>query len=75
MPRIDCMYAFVAEDSEPEDEGIIGMQTDDGWLPLVGADMARVESLKPVAQAIAQATGKRVKLLHFAQRKEVEVLG
>lgn len=47
MPRIEEMYAFVAEDSGPDDEGVVGMATKSGWMPLVGADMARVESLKP----------------------------
>ncbi len=27
MPRIEEMYAFVAEDSDPDDEGIVGMET------------------------------------------------
>ena len=74
MPRIESIYAFVAEDSGPDDEGIIGTYTTQGWLPLVGADMARVESLKPIARAIAEQTGKTVKLLHFERRKEVEWL-
>ena len=74
MPRIDSLYAFVAEESGPEDEGIIGIQTDWGWMPLVGADMARVESLRPLAESIGQQTGKRIKLLHFETRQEVEII-
>lgn len=73
MPQIDSLYAFVAEDS-PGDEGIIGAKTAEGWLPLVGADMARVESLRPLAQALAQQTGKTIKLLHFETRREVEII-
>lgn len=57
MPRIEEMYAFVTEDSGPDDEGIVGMSTESGWMPLVGADMARVESLKPIARNIGAATG------------------
>ncbi|GAH83034.1 unnamed protein product, partial [marine sediment metagenome] len=49
MPRIEEMYAFVAEDTGPDDEGVVGVNTGCGWMPLVGADMARVESLKPIA--------------------------
>jgi len=71
MPRIEEIYAFVAEDSGPEDEGIVGMNTGDGWMPLVGADMARVESLKPIARGIAAATGKKIKILRFTQREEL----
>ena len=71
MPRIEEMYAFVAEDSGPDDEGLVGMNTVSGWMPLVGADMARVESLKPIAKNIAAQTGKKIKLLHFTQREEL----
>lgn len=75
MPKIDEMYAFVVEDSGPDDEGIIGMNTKGGWMPLVGADMARIESLRPIARNIAYQLGKPVKLLHFDNRKELEVIG
>lgn len=71
MPRIEEMYAFVAEDSGPEDEGLIGTKTEAGWMPLVGADMARIESLKPIARGIAAATGKKIKILRFTQREEL----
>ena len=75
MPRIESIYAFVAEDSGPDDEGIVGTYSAQGWLPLVGADMARVESLKPIARTIAEQSGKTVKLLHFEKRREVESYG
>lgn len=71
MPRIEEMFAFVAEDSGPDDEGIVGMNMGAGWMPLVGADMARVESLKPIARGIAMQTGKKIRLLHFSQREEL----
>jgi len=74
MPRIDSLYAFVAEDSGPDDEGIVGAQTSGGWMPLVGADMARVKSLRPLAEAIARQTGKTIKLLHFETRRELEII-
>ena len=71
MPRIEEMYAFVAEDKGPDDEGIIGFMAETGWMPMVGADMARVESLKPIAQHVARATGKKIKLLRFTKREEL----
>ena len=80
MPRIKEMYAFIAEDSGPDDEGVIGIQTgpgDDGqrlWLPLVGADMARVNSLRPIAQGIGRQIGKKVTLVHFSNRQDLEVI-
>lgn len=74
MPRILEMYAFVVEDSGPDDEGIVGMSTGSSWMPLVGADMARVDSLRPIAVSIAKRTGKKVKLLHFTKRTELEII-
>lgn len=50
MPKIDEMFAFIIEDSGPEDEGIIGISTPSGWMPLVGADMKRVDLLRPMAR-------------------------
>lgn len=76
MPRIDCMFAFIAEDSGPDDEGVVAIQSVEGgygaiWLPLAGADMARVESLKPLAKGIGQVSGRKVKLIKFTQREDL----
>lgn len=78
MPRIDELYAFIAEDQGPDDEGVIALQSTSGttgeriWLPLVGADMARVESLRPFAEGIGRKTGKKIKLCKFDHRQELE---
>lgn len=80
MPRIEKLYAFVVEDTGPDDEGVVAVQSlpgDDGlrlWLPLVGADMARVESLRPIACGIGNQIGKKVTLVQFSNRKELEVI-
>lgn len=81
MPVIDRMYAFVQEDTGPDDEGVIsapaavhGPFHGPVPMPLVGADQGRVANLRPVAQSIADATGKPVKVLMFSVRTEVEVL-
>ncbi|KKL91894.1 hypothetical protein LCGC14_1166560, partial [marine sediment metagenome] len=68
---IEKMYAFVAEDSGPDDEGIVAMQVGDVMIPMVGADMARVESLRPIARAISRRTRKEIKLIHFTQREDL----
>ncbi len=81
MPVIERMYAFVQEDTGPDDEGIIsapaaihGRFHPRVPMPLVGADQGRVESLQPIAQRVADATGKPVKVLMFSVRTEVAVL-
>lgn len=70
--RIDALYAFIAEDAEGE--GVCAFQDPAGrWLPMVGADGMRVESLKPIAQQIARKSGQRIRLVRFAGREELEV--
>ena len=68
------LFAFVDKiDDEDGDEGVIGMSTDFGWIPLIGADMARVESLRPIAEKVAKETGKKVILKKFKLTSEEEI--
>jgi hypothetical protein len=72
--RIEQMYAFVAVDPTDNTEGIPAFIAPGGPMPMVGADMARVESLRPIAQQIATATGVPITLCRFEVRTEVEVI-
>ena len=73
--KITEMYAFVCEDSDaPGVEGIPAVAGPDGIaMPMVCADVARVQSLRPIAQRIAKEYGKRIRLVRFRQMEEVEV--
>jgi hypothetical protein len=71
VPRIREMYAFVVEDTGPDDEGVIGMDTMKGWVPFVGADVQRVDDLRVSAQTIATMLKKPVKVLRWTQEPEV----
>lgn len=72
--RIDEMYAFVMVDPADYTEGIIGFYTPTGWMPMVGADTNRVESLIPMAQDLADQLGEPVQILRFTVREEIDVL-
>ncbi len=72
MPKIDEIYGFVCDDQGPDDEGIIGAMTAAGWMPLIGADVARTEAVRQAAEATAKATGKKVKLVRWSQRTVLE---
>lgn len=74
MPRIEEMFAFVAEDSGPGDEGVIAANLGGTWMPLVSANLARIESLRETAVQIGRLTGKRIRLLRFSHRVEVETI-
>jgi hypothetical protein len=67
---IEKLYAFIAEGEDGE--GVCAYRGSDGdWLPLIGADQERVDALQPLAQTIADTTGKRIRLCEFECRVEV----
>jgi hypothetical protein len=69
--KVTEMFAFIAED-EKGDEGVMAFHTpQQGWMPLVGADIERVSSLIPYAKRMSQ--GKPYKILHFKLIGEVPV--
>ncbi len=71
--RIEELFAYVAE--ETDGEGVVAFQGPGGvWLPLVGADVARKDSLRAMAQHIADESGKRIRLLRFSVREELVVI-
>jgi hypothetical protein len=72
MPKITEMWAFISEDKDAEDEGIISAHVGMGWMPLIGADEARIRSLLPLALEIQRQTGKKVKLVKFTQRSDLQ---
>lgn len=73
MPLITQMFAWVIEET-PGDEGVPAFMMGGMWFPLMGADIARMESVREKAQEIATMKGKPVRLLKFTHMEEVEVL-
>lgn len=67
---IDKLYAFIGSDETGE--GLISMQLGNTHMPLVAADMERVESLRVYAQQVALISGKIIKLVEFSVRTELE---
>lgn len=68
--KIDRFWVYVSEDEDGE--GIIGVKTDDGWMPFIASDKDRIDNLKPFAINIAKATKRPVKLVEYSVRKEIE---
>lgn len=71
--KIESMSAFIAEESDG-DEGLTAFFTPEGWLPMVAADEDRVQSLMPMAQMIANQTGRAVTLVRFSVRENLTTL-
>lgn len=72
--RIDQMYAFVVVDADGT-EGVVGFRTgEDSWMPMVGADLERVEQLRPIAQNLATMMRKEIKVVLFDNRTDTETI-
>lgn len=74
MPVIKTMYAFIMADSGPDDEGVVAFMSGVTWMPMVGADLARIALLRPMAEKLAKEAGKPIRLVNFTSRVEVEVI-
>ena len=69
--KIERIYAWVA--TEPDGgEGIVSAQLGDTHFPLIGADKARIESLREYAQLAGKVTGFPVHLVLFSERTILE---
>jgi hypothetical protein len=71
--RIDRLYAYIVVDETDNMEGLpafadprTGM-----WMPMVGADEARMASLLEIAQDTADDTGKEIVYCVFERRVEI----
>lgn len=74
--KIDCLYAWVCTEADGGEgipaahlPGLPGVP-----MPLIGADMVRIESLRPYALAVAVELGLPVKLCRFDRMTVVEAL-
>lgn len=69
--RIDTLWAYTQVGGDNE-EGIIAYFDGATWIPAIASDRNRLESLVPYAQAVADATGRPVKLSAFTTRTDLE---
>lgn len=71
LPRIDSVYAVVSVD-EDGTEGLCGMLTQTGWLPLIVADKKHLPALRLQAGMIARRDQRLVRLIRLTTREEIE---
>ena len=70
--KIDAVYAFIATD-EGGSEGIPAFVSDNNLtIPMIGADMDRVEHLRPIAEQMALGKGIIITLAKFGNREDLE---
>ena len=72
MPlKIEEVYMWVLAD-ENGDEGIPAVMIGGSWIPAVGADAARVLSMRPEIEMAARATGNRPRLMRAGSFEEIK---
>ena len=71
--KITELYAWIVTEKDGT-EGIPAQCLDGVWYPAVGADCARIESLRPIAADMQIKMGLDVKLVRFSQMTVVERL-
>lgn len=76
LEKITEIYAFVSQSERGE--GVVGMTMPvDGretFMPFICAGKERMEQLKPIAVKMAKQYGKKIKLIKFTNRKDIETL-
>lgn len=71
MPKITEMFCFAMSDKDDDDEGVPALFTGLGSMPLVGADITRIDALLPHAQKIANEFGKPLRIYKFSQKEQI----
>lgn len=71
--KVRTITAFIVTEADGT-EGITAFINNGRWVPMIGSDEERVESLKPIAKKISAAIGKPVQMVRFTVREDVEVI-
>jgi hypothetical protein len=77
IPRIDAVWAFLSVDPGDGNEGVLAapLAGPNSIVPLIAADEARLKSLIPIAEQMAQASGRVIRLVKFSNREVVRKFG
>jgi hypothetical protein len=72
MERIDTLWAFFSQGEYGE--GLVAFEIGGKLVPMIAADEARLEFLRPMVQSVADQSGATIKLVKFTQREVIEEL-
>lgn len=70
--KIEKLYAFISKDKNGSEGIMATLQPDGMWLPLIGADNDRVNSLIPIADNIAKHTGLNYEIRTFILEEQID---
>jgi hypothetical protein len=68
---IEEISAYISVDEDGV-EGVLAFHEGDMWYPMIGADIARNESMRVWAYKIAAVTGVKICLVKFSNREVME---
>lgn len=68
---INEIWAFVSRDDDGN-EGVVGATMGGVFMPLIAADKDRLDSLRPLAKDMLRLSKKKIFLVKFSQRSEIE---
>ncbi len=71
MPKITELFCFAIDDKDKNNEGVPAFESGYMTLPMMGADLARVEDLMPMAQKLADAHGKPIRIYKFSVKEQI----
>ncbi|MDK9739312.1 hypothetical protein KI655_18615 [Vibrio sp. D404a] len=74
MTELDYLYAFIADNGGEEGEGIIASMTPLGATPLVTGSYETAMKMKPLAENVAEVSGKEVRMVKYARINTIEVM-
>lgn len=65
------LFAYIVREDGKESESIMTLFGKNGAYPLIGSDMARMLSLRGIAETVADRYGKKIVLAKFTSRKDI----
>jgi len=61
---IDRVFVGIARDAAG-DEGIVGIHTAEGWMPLVCSTRSALQKMEEMARTMADASGEQIHFVRF----------
>lgn len=72
--KISALHVFIAEEDDGTEGVVAYHDPQQGWIPMVAADEARLQILRPAAQAMATSLNRNLRLIRVTEREEVEII-
>lgn len=75
MTKVTEIYAFFCIDNDAEGVPAIQMHGSPELMPLVCYSKHTLKNMKNIARKVSAKTGKKLTLVKFSQREDIETIG